>query len=143
MTTSEDRRDDADQDSDLATLDESQRGDRDAFARDDEQGRMGELLRARPARTDAPLGGIEARALEEAVRLDLTRDEVDLLMRLASGCDDSDEETSAIAARVERYLRRRLALPDVLEDCSRRLGCPARGCTECGNARPTCKKTWP
>jgi len=43
------------------------------------------------------------------VRLDLTPDEVDLLLRLCSGCDDADESTKSTARRLERYLRRLLA----------------------------------
>lgn len=42
------------------------------------------------------------------MRLDLTPDEVDLLARLCSGCDDAEAKTRDLAQRIERYLRRRL-----------------------------------
>lgn len=43
------------------------------------------------------------------MRLDLTSDEVDLVVRLVSGMDDcEDEKTKRIAERIERYLRRKL-----------------------------------
>jgi hypothetical protein len=47
------------------------------------------------------------------MRVDLTEDEVDLLMRLCSGCDDMDDEgdtkSKKVAMRLERYFRRILA----------------------------------
>jgi len=42
------------------------------------------------------------------MRLDLTEDEIDLLMRLCGGCDDSDTRTKRLAMRLERYFRRKL-----------------------------------
>lgn len=74
------------------------------------------------------------------MRLDLTRDEVDLLMRLCSGCDDMEGDDQAVAMRLDRHLSRLLALAAPLETCATKPGCPARGCDECGNARPSCKQ---
>jgi hypothetical protein len=77
------------------------------------------------------------------VRFDLTPDEADLIARLLGACDDMDAEgdveTKSTALQLERYFRRRLAAPK-LETCATRPGCPARGCDECGHARPPCKK---
>ena len=42
------------------------------------------------------------------MRFDLTPDEADLLMRLCSGCDDSDPQTQRVAGRLERYFREAL-----------------------------------
>jgi hypothetical protein len=50
------------------------------------------------------------------MRVDLTEDEVDLLMRLCGACDDMDTvtrdaevtRTKQLAMRLERYFRRRL-----------------------------------
>lgn len=43
------------------------------------------------------------------MRLDLTEDEVDLLVHLVGAMDDcEDEKTKRISERIERYLRRRL-----------------------------------
>jgi|HubBroStandDraft_5_1064220.scaffolds.fasta_scaffold179815_4 hypothetical protein len=50
------------------------------------------------------------------MRLDLTEDEIDLMMRLCGGCDDSDTtprdieatRTKRLAMRLERYFRRKL-----------------------------------
>lgn len=42
------------------------------------------------------------------MRVDLTDDEIDLLVRLTSACDDADPPTTRVAKRLERYLRRKL-----------------------------------
>jgi hypothetical protein len=43
------------------------------------------------------------------MRVNLTHDEIDLIIRLLSCCDDADDDIQTVARRTERYLRRLVA----------------------------------